>query len=136
MKKNRHLIIVTLISFSCASLKTPTTTIVSSQPEEPSLGIQEIDPDNPPLAGVWMTWEDAYALARYQRDQRMSCNNNILEQKKNYEICAINLEETTKIVQANNSKIKNWLATYGLPVGIILGGVIGVAATIAIGVSK
>lgn len=83
-----------------------------------------------------MTWEDAYALAQYQRNQRISCNKNILEQKKNYEICAINLEETTKIVQSSNSKIKNWLATYGLPVGIVLGGVIGVAATIAIGVSK
>lgn len=83
-----------------------------------------------------MTWEDAYALARYQREQRISCNKSILEERKNYEICSINLEQTTKLVQTNNSKVKNWFATYGLPLGILIGGIAGVATTIAIGANR
>ena len=134
------IVIVSLISYNCAATNKVANPTILKQDiplmQQSSEGAQEIDPLNPPTNGVWMTWEDAYSLAKFQREQRISLNNKILDAEKDKEICGIKLQKTEKALQEQDSSVKKWFNTWGFPIGIIVGGILGATLPIALGAHK
>lgn len=133
------IVIVSLISYNCAStgkVINPLITLSEEKKDNETFGIRQIDPINPPLDGVWMTWSDAKNLADYQRQERVSCSITVLDVEKDREICGISLKKTEKALQEQDGSVNKWFNKWGFPLGVIIGGLIGVAVPIAIGVHK
>lgn len=132
------IVIISLISYSCASTSKsykPELTVKTTENDIIS-GIKEIDPNDPPRDGVWMTWNDAYSLAKYQREQRISCDLKSSELEKDNEICASKLSRANNALNSQDGSIKKWFNTWGFPLGIIVGGIIGAVVPIAIGAHR
>lgn len=90
------------------------------------LGIQEIDPQNPPRNGLWMNWEDAYAMAIYNRKQRVNYETSLINANKDREIFKRELETTRKQLADANSPAKSWWLTWGFPIGLGIGVLLGI----------
>lgn len=138
-KKKYLLILLSFFEVNCSANKILRQPVQAGNVKitmQESNGLQEIDKNNPPTDGVWMTWESAYYLAKFQQQQRMQCNESILQSKKETELCKVDLNSAQKMLNANNSAINNWLGVWGIPLGILIGGIIGAAIPIAVGANK
>lgn len=95
-------------------------------------GMQEIDPESPPMEGVWMTWEDAYAMATYMRQQRVDYETKLELEKKSSTIAKQHADLLEKQLLDDNSPAKKWWLTWGFPIGLGIGTILGVVVPIAI----
>lgn len=138
-KKKYLLILLSFVGIHCSANKILRQQTIADNIKitmQEQNGLQEIDKNNPPTDGVWMTWENAYYLAKFQQQQRMQCNESILQSKKETELCKVDLNSTQKMLNSNNSAISNWLGVWGIPLGILIGGIIGASIPIAVGANK
>ncbi|WP_288980379.1 hypothetical protein [uncultured Flavobacterium sp.] len=138
-KKKYLLILLSFVGINCSANKILRQQTIADNIKitmQEQNGLQEIDKNNPPTDGVWMTWENAYYLAKFQQQQRMQCNESILQSKKEIELCKVDLNSTQKMLNSNNSAIGNWLGVWGIPLGILIGGIIGASIPIAVGANK
>lgn len=84
-------------------------------------GIIPIDPENPPRDGVWMSWQDAIAMAtnkRHERQEFMIVNEQI---KLERDLAQMRLEKTSKALSEAESPMAKFWKTWGFPIGILLG---------------
>ena len=133
------IVIATLISYvGCATqmkrveIKEPMK-IVSIQEEQGELsGIQEIDSENPPKSGLWLTWEDAYQLAIQNRQQRLNYELKILQSNQERDIFRYRLMATDKALQDQNSPAKKFWSEWGFVIGIATGFLGGIGAAIGV----
>lgn len=93
-------------------------------------GVQEIDPSRPPRDGVWMTWQDASAMAVNQRNERLFCQERELLCKK--ELAQLSFSKETMEKQIKRDMRQSWWYIWGCPVGIVAGVLIGSIVPIAI----
>ena len=94
-----------------------------------------INADNPPKSGVWMTWDDARAMANYQRNARTECRESVLLCKKEVENLKLSNESMANSIKRDNNG--SWWSTWGFPIGIITGVLVGAIIPISIiGVGK
>lgn len=89
-------------------------------------GIQEIDPENPPKEGLWLSWPDAVAMASYLRRSRADNETKIAVIMKERDIATYKLKMAEKQIEESNSPAKHWWLTWGFPIGLGLGVVLGV----------
>ena len=117
---------VTLISFACAHTKQVADKPLFSGYAVIKKGLQPIDPENPPIDGVWSTWEDAAAIANNQRRERADLFIKMNQTAEERDIALARLAKAQEEMEKNNKGIDKWIKQWGLPVGIVLGFGLGV----------
>lgn len=95
-------------------------------------GVHEIDPKHPPLDGVWMDWDDAYAMAIYTRKQRVNYEIALINANKDKEIFRSQLNTANRQIKDLASPAKSWWFTWGFPVGLGLGLILGLVVPLTI----
>ena len=125
------IVIVTLISFACAHSPAAVDKPEFSGYAVIKKGMQPIDPDNPPVDGVWSTWEDAAAIANNQRRERAELYIKINQTSEERDIALARLAKAQEEFEKNNKGIDKWVKQWGLPVGIVLGFGLGVGVFFA-----
>lgn len=114
-----------LISFACAHVNNSEKVEEYNGYVKVEHGILPIDPENPPINGVWMSWEDAIAMANNKRKERREFLVLGERLKLDKELTQARLEKTeTQLKEAESPMGKFW-KTWGFPIGIILGFGIG-----------
>lgn len=124
-------LISSFITFSCAHLQKDT--LLTSKND--FKGLKQIEKDNPPSEGVYMSWDDAYIMAYMNKKERLQCQEmRITLTSEIDKLKSINNDCKKTVSDVNTSK---WWATWGMPIGIISGIVIGATVPlIVIGVQR
>lgn len=137
MRLRNLIAIATLTSYCAAPLKE----IHINEPLEISAsaptaieGIREIDPENPPYEGVWMPWPDAIDFARHLRDERVANETKIVLITKDLDIANYKLKQDEK--QLEGAPVRQWWLTWGFPLGLTFGVIVGVIVPLSIGFHK
>lgn len=101
------------------------------------LGLQEIDPENPPMEGLWTSWNDATAMANFLRSERIKTDTKIAFALRDRDIANHNAGVLKMQLDDANSPSKRWWMTWGFPIGLGIGTILGVIVPVAIqGASK
>ena len=133
-------LIANLITISCAPAlgsvhySNDTIDISSSLPTSPlAFGkFNIIDEDNPPTSGLWLSWGDAESYALHLQDERYQWQKIILQSRRDYELERVRHQITQKeLDEFNSSESKFWM-TWGFPIGIGAGLIVGAFTSFAI----
>lgn len=130
--------IVTLISYGCAAeikqlkIDEPMRIVAQKKDRDELRGAQEIDPNNPPIDGIWMTWDDAWQLALQSRQERLNLELKILQSNQERDIFRYRLMATDKALQEQNSPGKKFWSQWGFVIGIAAGFLGGVGTAIGV----
>lgn len=139
------IVISTIISYlGCAAapkkeLFVASTTVDYEQPasQKMVLGFREIDSENPPVEGLWTTWDEAIFMANALREERIKNETKIAVISKERDIAKYQMGMYQKQLIEDNSPAKKWWLTWGFPIGVGIGTILGVVVPIVItGASK
>ncbi len=129
---------ITLISYGCAAevkqvkIAEPVKIAAVAKERDELSGAQEIDPNNPPVDGIWMTWDDAWQLAIQSRQERLNLELKILQSNQERDIFRYKLMNTEKILQDQYSPAKKFWSEWGFVIGMAAGFLGGVGTAIGV----
>ena len=95
-------------------------------------GMQEIDPENPPHDGVWMDWNNALAFGNSLRNERVANEIEVSNLRKDKAIAEYRAEAAKKQLIEDNSPAKKWWLTWGFPIGLGIGTILGIVVPVTI----
>lgn len=95
-------------------------------------GMQEIDPESPPHDGLWMDWDNALAFSNALRNERVANEIEASNLRKDRAIAEYKAEAAQRQLAEDNSPVKKWWLTWGFPIGLGIGTILGIVVPVTI----